>query len=118
VRDLSIAVWRLFTDLDLSDAKKSEFRSLHDCFTRELREGCASGRPGSRQCCAAPATASSAPVRPGDRRPAVPGQGVSLLRSKSCSAATRWQRSTADGTYVTLAPHLERCTTASTRPRP
>ena len=36
---LSIAVWRLFTDLDLSDAKKQRFDSLHDCFTRELRAG-------------------------------------------------------------------------------
>jgi phosphatidylserine decarboxylase len=39
VRDASIAAWRLFTDLDLSEARRSEFRSLHDCFTRELREG-------------------------------------------------------------------------------
>src|SRR5256885_11550037 len=39
VRDLSIACWRLFSDLDLSEAKKSEFKSLHDCFTRELRPG-------------------------------------------------------------------------------
>ena len=30
----SIAVWRLFTDLDLSDARKQRFDSLHDCFTR------------------------------------------------------------------------------------
>ena len=35
----SIAVWRLFTDLDLSDAKKRQFDSLHDCFTRELVPG-------------------------------------------------------------------------------
>lgn len=35
----SIAVWRLFTDLDLSDAKKKQFDSLHDCFTRELVAG-------------------------------------------------------------------------------
>ncbi|WP_273600201.1 archaetidylserine decarboxylase [Roseateles albus] len=35
----SIAVWRLFTDLDLSDAKKQKFDSLHDCFTRELVAG-------------------------------------------------------------------------------
>lgn len=35
----SIAVWRLFTDLDLSDAKKQRFVSLHDCFTRELVAG-------------------------------------------------------------------------------
>ncbi|MBC7938815.1 MAG: phosphatidylserine decarboxylase [Chitinophagaceae bacterium] len=39
VRDLSIAVWKLFTELDLSDAKKTQFDSLHDCFTRELRPG-------------------------------------------------------------------------------
>jgi len=35
----SIALWRLFSDLDLSEAKKTEFKSLHDCFTRELKEG-------------------------------------------------------------------------------
>jgi phosphatidylserine decarboxylase len=39
VRDLSIACWRLFSDLDLSEAKNTEFKSLHDCFTRELRPG-------------------------------------------------------------------------------
>jgi phosphatidylserine decarboxylase len=39
VRNLSIACWRLFSDLDLSEAKKTEFKSLHDAFTRELRAG-------------------------------------------------------------------------------
>jgi phosphatidylserine decarboxylase len=39
VRDASIACWRLFSNLDLSEAKKTEFKSLHDCFTRELRPG-------------------------------------------------------------------------------
>jgi phosphatidylserine decarboxylase len=39
VRDVSIACWRMFSDLDLSEAKKSKFRSLHDCFTRELKPG-------------------------------------------------------------------------------
>jgi phosphatidylserine decarboxylase len=29
----------MFSDLDLSEAKKTEFKSLHDCFTRELRPG-------------------------------------------------------------------------------
>lgn len=36
---LSIGTWRLFADLDLHDAARQEFRSLHDCFTRELKEG-------------------------------------------------------------------------------
>ncbi len=35
----SIAVWKLFTDLDLSDAVLTRFASLHDCFTRQLRPG-------------------------------------------------------------------------------
>jgi phosphatidylserine decarboxylase len=35
----SIAVWRLFTDLDLSEAPPRSYRSLHDCFTRELKPG-------------------------------------------------------------------------------
>ncbi len=37
--DVSIGLWRLFSDLDLSEAKKTHFRSMHDCFTRELKEG-------------------------------------------------------------------------------
>ncbi len=39
VRDLSISIWKLFSDLDLSEARKTRFESLHDCFTRELKEG-------------------------------------------------------------------------------
>ncbi len=39
LRDLSIGCWRLFSDLDVSEAKKTSFKSLHDCFTRELRPG-------------------------------------------------------------------------------
>jgi phosphatidylserine decarboxylase len=39
IRDLSIACWRLFSDLDLSEARKASFTSLHDCFTRELKPG-------------------------------------------------------------------------------
>ncbi len=39
VRDVSIGVWRLFSDLDLQEAKQTQFRSLHDCFTRELKTG-------------------------------------------------------------------------------
>ena len=36
---LAIAIWRLFTDLDLREAKQQRFDSIHDCFTRELRDG-------------------------------------------------------------------------------
>jgi phosphatidylserine decarboxylase len=36
---VSIRVWRFFSDLDLSDARETRFRSLHDCFTRRLKDG-------------------------------------------------------------------------------
>jgi phosphatidylserine decarboxylase len=35
----SIGIWRLFADLDLSDARTQRFNSLHACFTRELKPG-------------------------------------------------------------------------------
>lgn len=39
VRDFSIATWKFFSDLDLREAKKTEFKSMHDCFIRELKDG-------------------------------------------------------------------------------
>ncbi len=39
IRDLSIGVWRQFSGLDLREAKRTQFRSMHDCFTRELKDG-------------------------------------------------------------------------------
>jgi phosphatidylserine decarboxylase len=35
----SIAIWRQFADLDLSDARQQSFASLHACFTRALKPG-------------------------------------------------------------------------------
>jgi phosphatidylserine decarboxylase len=34
-----IAVWRLFSDLDLTEARHQRFNSLRECFTRELMPG-------------------------------------------------------------------------------
>lgn len=40
VTKLSLAIWKFFApDLDLSDAKTTEFKSLHECFIRELKPG-------------------------------------------------------------------------------
>lgn len=39
VRDVSIALFKFFGGLDLSEAKKQHFDSLHDCFVRELKDG-------------------------------------------------------------------------------
>jgi phosphatidylserine decarboxylase len=39
IRDISLRVWGFFADLDLSDAQQTRFRSMHDCFTRRLKDG-------------------------------------------------------------------------------
>ncbi len=52
VRSLSIKAWQLFAELDLRDAKKQQFDSLHDCFIRELK-------PGARPVDADPAVLAS-----------------------------------------------------------
>ena len=39
LRDLSIGAWRHFADLDLTEARKQHFTSLHDCFIRRLKDG-------------------------------------------------------------------------------
>jgi phosphatidylserine decarboxylase len=73
VRDLSIALWRLFADLELHEARKASFRSLHDCFTRELR-------PGARPVDADPAVLTS----PCDAIVGASGrlEGVQLIQAK------------------------------------
>jgi phosphatidylserine decarboxylase len=48
VRDLSIALWRRIADLNLDEAKKTRFDSLHDCFIRELKDGARPTDPDPR----------------------------------------------------------------------
>lgn len=52
VRDASIALWRLFCDVDLTDAAESRFPSLHAAFIRALK-------PGARTVEADPAVLAS-----------------------------------------------------------
>ncbi|MEP7155678.1 MAG: archaetidylserine decarboxylase [Betaproteobacteria bacterium] len=39
VSRLSIGLWKRFAELNLEEAKKDRFASMHDCFTRELKPG-------------------------------------------------------------------------------
>jgi len=34
----AIALWRLFCEVDLRDARTTRYRSLHECFTRQLKQ--------------------------------------------------------------------------------
>ena len=96
----SIAIWKAFSDLDLSEAGKSTFTSLHDCFIRELK-------PGMRPIDTDPQVLSS----PCDAIVGACGavQGVTVFQAKGFpytlhdllgdeAAAERYR----DGCYVTL----------------
>ena len=100
VRAASIAVWRAFADLDLSDAKKTRFDSLHDCFTRELK-------PGARSVDLDPAILVSPCDAIVGACGAVDGTRVFQAKGFPYSAAELFGDARAaepfrDGTYVTL----------------
>ena len=96
----SIAVWRLFADLDLGDAQRQDFGSLHDCFTRQLK-------PGARPVDLDPQRLTS----PCDAIVGACGtvQGTELLQAKGfpytlldLMADPALVEAYRDGTYVTL----------------
>ena len=37
IRDVTLGLWKYFSDLDLSEANTDRFHSVHDCFTRALK---------------------------------------------------------------------------------
>lgn len=97
---LSIGIWKLFTDLDLGDAARTRFDSLHDCFTRELR-------PGARPVDPSPDILTS----PSDGIVGACGRvvGGQLLQAKGMHyslaellGSEEDAREFADGCYVTL----------------
>lgn len=69
----SIAIWKAFAGLDLSEAKPRDFVSMHDCFIRELK-------PGVRPIDADPRLATS----PCDAIVGAAGQiaGVTVIQAK------------------------------------
>jgi phosphatidylserine decarboxylase len=100
VRDLSIGAWRLFADVDLDQAAKAKFTSLHDCFIRELKEGARTVDPD-------PAVL----VSPCDGIVGASGRivGDQLIQAKGFPYTLRdllhdpeLERFYRDGTYVTL----------------
>ena len=91
VRDVSLRVWGLFADLDLSDAKQTRFRSLHDCFTRELKDG---ARPVDMDpdVLVSPCDAIVGAVGGGGGRAGLAGQGVRLRAGRSAGRRRRMRR--------------------------
>lgn len=96
----AIAVWRLFADLDLGDAKRQSFDSLHACFTRELKPGARTVDPDPRVLIS-PCDAivgACGPIR-GTELLQAKGFPYTLLDLLADPALVETYR---DGTYVTL----------------
>ena len=96
----AIAVWRLFADLDLSDARRQSFASLHACFTRELKPGARTVDPDP-QVLTSPCDAivgAGGPIR-GTELLQAKGFPYTLLDLLADPALVEAYR---DGTYVTL----------------
>jgi phosphatidylserine decarboxylase len=97
---IAMQLWQAFTKLDLSEAATTRFKSVHECFTRELKPG---SRPIDRD--------SQTLVSPCDGIVGAQGriEGQTLLQAKGLTysltellsdsaLAARYR----DGTYVTL----------------
>ncbi len=100
VRDLSLGLWQLFAELELEDAATREFKSMHDCFIRELK-------PGARPIADDPELM----VSPCDAIVGASGpiEGVDLIQAKGFPytlhdllADPNLVRLYRDGSYVTL----------------
>lgn len=100
VSKISIFFWKHFSDLDLTEAKKTNFVSLHDCFTRELKDG-------ARPICENPSVITS----PCDAIVGASGKisGTSLIQAKGFPYSLKdllcdedLVKLYEDGTYITL----------------
>lgn len=97
---MSIAIWQLFTDLDLNEAKATRFRSLHACFTRELKPGLRPVDPDPTVICS-PSDAIVGACGPVQGTEVIQAKGfpyriADLLGSEELAERYR------DGSYVTL----------------
>ena len=96
-----IAAWRLFSDVDLSDAAETRFRSMRHCFTRTLRPGARPVDPDPAVL-ASPCDAivgASGPVEDGDQVHQIKGAPYRLRDLLGLAEAAA---PFADGSFVTL----------------
>jgi phosphatidylserine decarboxylase len=101
VRDLSIGVWRLFADLDLDDARTTRFRSMHDCFTRSLRDGARPLDPRP-ECLTSPCDGIVGAHGRIEGDTLLQAKGQSYTLPELLGGRTDLERSLHDGYYLTL----------------
>jgi phosphatidylserine decarboxylase len=97
---LSIAAWRVFTDLDLADAEDTRYRSLHACFTRRLRTGARPVDPDPGVL-SSPCDAIVGTCGPVDGTEVIQAKGFPYPLADLIGDA-RLAGTFADGSYVTL----------------
>jgi len=100
VRKVSIAIWKLFSDLDLSEAKKDRFDSLHDCFVRELKAGARPFDPAPEIVCS-PSDGIVGACGKIEAGQMLQIKGMAYTLKELIGASERWADH-ADGHYVTL----------------
>jgi phosphatidylserine decarboxylase len=96
----SIAVWRAFSDLDLSESPPQAYRSLQQCFTRPLKPGVRPVDPDP-QVLASPCDAIVGACGAVDRTLVLQAKGLPYTIGDlfgAEAAAAPWR----DGTYATL----------------
>jgi phosphatidylserine decarboxylase len=99
VAPVSLALWKLFCGVDLSDARNTRFASLHDGFTRALNPGARTFDPAPDTLCA-PCDAivgAYGEIR-GDEVLQVKGMAYSLGELAGADAVRAMQ----GGTYITM----------------
>lgn len=104
IRDASIGVWKLFSDLDLSDAEKTHFDSMHDCFTRALKPGARTIDSRDQILCS-PCDAIVGECGPIDTTQVFQAKGFPYTLSSLMGFSARTGElveSVKNGTYVTL----------------
>ncbi|MFN7713540.1 MAG: archaetidylserine decarboxylase [Curvibacter sp.] len=100
VRDASIALFKFFGGLDLSEAKKQRFDSLHDCFVRELKDGARPFDADPQVICSPSDGIVGAHGRiEGDELLQIKGMPYSLAQLLGSAELARQHQG---GTYVTL----------------
>ena len=97
---LSIAVWRLFTELDLSEAAETRYRSLHACFTRALKPGMRPIDPDPAVICS-PSDAIVGACGPVQGTEVIQAKGFPYQVADLLGSEARAERYR-DGSYVTL----------------
>ena len=97
----SIAVWQLFSDVDLSDARDIRFASLHACFTRALRDGARPAGP-DLAVLASPLRCDRRGVRAARGRRAAPDQRIHPTWLGDLLGDGDAARRLGGGSYVTL----------------